>query len=151
VTVQVDPTTGEVTGTGCAECRVLKDRLAGAQRDIAAWQIRYANLERSTETDVRGHPRYEEVKQLFNYWRQECNHPRSKFTKDRFEIALPFLEKYGEDNCKRAIDGLAYDPFITTRKNGTTKRHDAWDLAFRSADKFEEYANRAPLARVEEA
>jgi hypothetical protein len=43
-----------------------------------------------------------------------------------------------------AIDGAAFDPYTTKRKNGSTKRHDDFTLIFRNADKMEEFANRAP-------
>jgi shikimate 5-dehydrogenase len=60
-------------------------------------------------------------------------------------MALPYLERYGVAMCRKAIRGAAYEPFETTRKNGSKKRHDGWHLIFdRGADAFEEWCNKSP-------
>jgi hypothetical protein len=33
---------------------------------------------------------------------------------------------------------------VTKRKNGSTKRHDGWELIHRDAGKWEEFCNRSP-------
>ena len=89
---------------------------------------------------------------LFKAWRKRCNHPRSPWTPDRFWAIEPFLSngKYGptlEDRvmlCARAIAGAGFDAFKTTRKNGTVKVFNDWDLIHRSADKWEEFCCKAP-------
>jgi hypothetical protein len=55
-----------------------------------------------------------------------------------------YFQKYGEEMCHTAIDGARYDCFTTTRRNGSVKRHDDWELIFRNGPKFREFANRAP-------
>lgn len=46
--------------------------------------------------------------------------------------------------CARAIAGAGFDAFKTTRKNGTVKVFNDWDLIHRSADKWEEFCCKAP-------
>ena len=65
---------------------------------------------------------------------------------DRFELVEPFLKsKRYEPWIRCAIDGHVFDPFVTTRKNGTLKAHNGWDLLFRDAAHFEEACRKAPL------
>lgn len=138
-----DPETGELED-GCSTCRGLLDQVAGLERDVRAWRARYAELARDRERDAREHPSWDAINSLFAHWRSTCRHPRSRFTADRFWEAEPIFRRYGDEMCRRAIDGAAFDPFVTARKNGTRKRHDDWELIFRNAGKFEEFCNRAP-------
>jgi hypothetical protein len=128
---------GEVVEEPCPNC-------AGAEKEVRAWRMRYANLKREVDNELEGHELFPEAKRLFDFWRERCKHPRSKFTAERFEQCLPHLRDLGADLCKRAIEGIAYDPYITRRKNGSVERHDAWSLLFRNREKVEEFANRAP-------
>lgn len=123
----------------------LEDQLAGASRDIAAWRLRYADLKRDKERDAEQHVHHAAIKSLFEFWQAKTSHPRCKFNHQRFEVAEPIFREYGDALCRRAIEGAAYDPFITKRRNGSVKRHDGWELIFRDRAKFEEFANRAPL------
>jgi hypothetical protein len=92
------------------------------------------------------------AKRLFGEWKLACNHKRSPFTTDRFWQVEPYLtntryakgEQERIDLCRRAIAGAAFDPFVTRRRNGSTKRHDDWELIFRDSSKFEEFCCRAP-------
>jgi len=124
----------------------LEDLISGLQRDIAAEHFRYEKLKRDNSKSAKHHEHYSEVEIAFRYWKDYCKHPRSQFTADRFWLALPYYEnpKYGLKLMIRAIKGAAYDPFITTRRNGTQQRHDGWELIFRDAGKFEEFVNKAP-------
>lgn len=140
----VDPETGELHGEDCPSCLTLRDQVAGAERDIRAWRQRCANLERDRITAAREHPLWDEARELFAYWAVKCRHPKSKWTADRFWQVEPLLSEYGLAMCKRTIDGAAYDPYTTNRRNGTVKRHDDFELLFRNAGKLEEFANRAP-------
>ena len=124
------------------------DLIAGLQRDVRAEHLRYENLKRDKAAEAREHGLFPKVRELFDYWRKVCRHPNSKYTPDRFTAALPYLEKYGEATCRRAIDGAAFDPYERPRKNASMKRFDSWSgypsSIFASADKFEDFANRAP-------
>lgn len=141
----IDGDTGEILHE-CATCYENEIQRKGAERDVRAWRKRYHELERrlDPEGSARKHPLYEDIRALFELWQAECDHPRSKFTADRFRLALPLFDSYGEETCVLAIRGAAYDPFTQQRRNGSTKRFDDWDLIFRSSDKLEEFANRAP-------
>lgn len=141
----VNADTGEFHDPGtCQECDHKDDVIAGLQRDIRGWAARYAELRRDRELEAKSHALYEPAKDLFGYWKLKCRHGRSRFTAERFELVRPLLEKYGEGACRKAIEGAAFDPFVTTRKNGSSQRHDSWELIFRDAGKLEDFANRAP-------
>lgn len=139
----VDASTGELLAS-CPGCAELEDEIAGLNKDLRAWRSRYAKLARDAERDAREHRNWAAVAELFDFWRSECKHPRSRLNAERFALAQPYLDKDGAPMCRRAIQGAAFDPFITHRKNGKPKRHDGWDLIFRSREKFEEFCNRAP-------
>jgi hypothetical protein len=144
----VDADTGELLDVGdLPELAQLRDKLAGAERDINAWRMRYAELARDKQAEAIANKLWPVAIRVFEAWKQQCNHPRARWTADRFWLMEPLLVKYSEQECLRAIAGAAYDPFVTTRKNGTTKRHDALELIFRDAGRLEDFANRAPLGQ----
>lgn len=139
------------TETGEFEDRPSYDQLA---TDLAnttdklrtAWR-EVRRLKNEQEDRHRAHKRRSEVESLFELWQELCRHPKSKLDfgpGSRFERLLWGLQTYDYEMCERAIRGAAFDPFTTRRKNGTMKRHDGIELIFRSAEKFEEMANRAP-------
>lgn len=142
----VNHDTGEIE---VADPRVkpLQAQIDGAEREIRAWRARYAALAEDKDKKAQNHPLYPRVKEMFKYWRKACRHPRSGFKTAHFEMALPFFEdkkRYGEEMCRRAIAGAAFDPFITQLKNGKQERHDHWELIFKSAKNFERFCNKAP-------
>lgn len=139
----VNTDTGEVH-EGCPSCDALKDQLAGANKDIAAWRARYAMLKREKDAQARDHEHWPAIQALFDEWRVECNHPRSKFTPDDFWLCLPFFEEHGAHLCRLAVLGAKFDAFKTRRRNGSVKRHDDWTLVFKNRQKFEDFCNRAP-------
>lgn len=147
----VDVETGEVVDDDSIACPLCQDRLdviAGLTRDVRAEHLRYENLKRDKAAEMRKDPLWPKAVELFSYWKDRCRHPRSTLTPDRFALVEPYLREHGLETCKRAVDGAAFDPFVTKRKNGTAKRHDGLDLIFRNADKFEEFVNRAPPGGV---
>lgn len=137
-----------VVHEACPGCTRMSDEIEGLQRDIRGWAARYAELKRDKEADAQQSRYWPGAKEVFDYWRQVCNHPRSSWGADRFFLAEPYIKKHGVEMCKRAVDGIAYDPFVTTRKNGSKKRHDGWHLLFKHPDAFEEYVNKAPRKAV---
>lgn len=150
--VLLDSENGEIKAP-CQRCpeheqerQRLEDVISGLQRDIRGWSARYEELKRDKAQSAKHHKHYSEVEIAFREWKRLCNHPRSQFTADRFWLALPYYEnkEYGLKMMIRAVKGAAFDPFITTRRNGTTQRHDGWELIFRDAGKFEEFVNKAP-------
>lgn len=143
---------GQVREDECVSCRKKNDEIAGLERDIRGWAVRYAELKRDRDRDAREHPLWPVAKAIFVEWKRLCRHPRSPWTPDRFWQIEPYLTnaKYAPELpgrialCRRAVAGAAYDAYKTTRRNGSTKHHNDWDLVFRSSSKFEEFANRAP-------
>jgi hypothetical protein len=121
-----------------------QDEIAGHLHTIRSQSSRIGKLKRTTDAS-RDHADWDRCLGLFRTWQRATGHTRSRFTSDRFKAALPFLSAYEDEMIIRAISGLAFDPYISRRKNGTEQRHDGWDLLFKSADKLEEFSNRAPL------
>ena len=139
----VDTETGEFVAD-CPGCKSRDDEIRGLNRDLSAWRLRYADLARDKEREAELSEYWEAAEQVVDYWRKTCKHPRARMSVDRFFLIEPFLRKDGIDLCRRAIDGAAFDPYTTTRRNGTVKRHDGLELVFRDRAKFEEFCNRAP-------
>ena len=165
--IVVNPETGEQVGTLDQAQQRLKDEVGGLQRDVRGWAARFAELKRDKDAEAKDSPVWPAALRVFDYWRQKCKHTRSEFSLDRFEMIRPHLERlssakkgrpdsaedrlaHAEAICKLAVDGIAHDPYETTRKNGTKKRHDGWHLIFETADRFEERCNAAPIERIRE-
>lgn len=152
----VDRATGEAapaTFPNCDECQRKADEIYALHRDLRAWAIRYRELQRDKAVEAREHPCWPVAQLLFSGWRKRCNHPKARWTEDRFWACEAFLSggRYGktlEDRvmlCARAIAGAGFDAFEVKRKNQTVKRFDEWSRIFDGADKFEDFCNRAPL------
>lgn len=134
----------------CPGCLALKDQLKGAEKEIRRLRRDVANLTRDREAEAQKEALWLVGQQLFDLWRQKTKRSaRCTFTLDRYEAILPFLRRknYGPEMCERAIAGVGYDAIVSrkARLNGTYQRYDAWEWIFKTADRFEEYANRAPL------
>lgn len=144
---------GEVHEDDCPSCKRKNDEIAGLERDVRGWAVRYRELQRDKAVEAREHPLWPVGEALFRAWRKRCNHPRSPWTPDRFWAIEPFLTngKYGPTLearvmlCARAIAGAGFDPFKLKRKNGSVKVFNDWDLIHRSSDKWEEFCCKAPL------
>lgn len=129
-----------------AELADKDDVIAGLERDIRGWAIRYRNLERDRDQEARDSDEWPILEQLFGEWKRATRHFRSPFTLDRYEVALPFLRnpKYGEEMIRRGIRGIAFDHFSRQNRRGKTERYDGWEHLFKNAGAFERYVNRAP-------
>lgn len=140
----VDSETGELHET-CPNCAALEDQLAGAENNVRSMRAQMANLKRELAGELdRDSALFPEAIALFRYWQERCNHPRTEFTPDRMKLLLPLLKRHGPAECREAIRGAAYDPFIVTRKNGNKHRHDGWHQIFHGEDKFQDFRARAP-------
>lgn len=128
------------------------DEIAGLERDIRGWAVRYAELKRDKDAEAREHPMWPVGKSLFTEWKRATNHPRTQWTPERFWQVERFLTggRFGgtvEERSvwiRRAIAGAAFDAFKTNRRNGTVKAHNDWELIFRTEDRFREFVARAP-------
>ncbi len=83
-------------------------------------------------------------RELFDYWRERCNHPNSRFTADRrTKLQARLRDGYTPEQIREAIDGAAANPFI---KDG--RRFDDLELICRSGSKLEGFIGRTPLHLV---
>ena len=122
----------------------LESALADAEADLRAKRAQIRKLKTDREREAELHPARAEVQAVFDLWRTLGNHPNSGLDAERFELIERMLSKHGRELCERAIVGLTFDPFVTTRKNGKPKVHDGLHLAFETARKFEDKCNAAP-------
>jgi hypothetical protein len=148
----VDAQTGEVAEDVDVQALIweieqLKADLENAERDLRSKRALIKRLQTDAEKERRAYAGREAVERLFDYWREACRHPNSKLTADRFDSVRAALERgYTEEQIRRAIDGAAFDPFITRRRNGTAKRHDDIELICRDGKRLEEFACKAPAS-----
>ncbi len=142
----LDTETGELTDLErCPNCAALEDQLMGAENNVRSMRAQMANLKRELAGELdRDSALFPEAIALFRYWQERCDHPRAEFTPDRMKLLLPLLKRHGPAECREAIRGAAYDPFIVTYKNGTKHRHDGWQQIFAGEDKFQSFRERAP-------
>lgn len=162
----VNADTGE-TFDLAAHVQELQDQIAGLQRDIRGWASRYGELKRDRQAEAEESPVWPAALRVFDYWRQQCRHPRSEWTLDRFEMIRPHLERSNtgkgkaakltpdliarnEEICKLAVDGIAFDPYTTVGKNGRQIVHDGLHLVFGDTDALEKRCKMAPAERIRE-
>jgi hypothetical protein len=135
--------------------QAANDKLKGAERDINTWRVRYEELRRDKEAEAREHELWDPACDLFSLWKRgteriEKKKRRIKFSADRFFMVLPFLKKYGEEDCQQAIIGRLYQHFTNERTNGSTKHYFEWERIFgalgqgTASENFEESRDRAP-------
>lgn len=151
--------TGEVRSLEALEDELGRQQaiIAGLERDIRGWAVRYRQLAEDRNQLAREHPCWEAGEWLFNQWRRACKHPRARWTPDRFWLIEPFLvnDKWGKTlrarlaMCRLAIDGAAFDAFRRQRRNGTWEVFDEWERIFASAGKLESFCKKAPEDAVE--
>ena len=161
--IVVNLETGERVGMLADHTQRLQDEVASLTRNLRAEGVRYENLKRDKDAEAEKSPVWPAALRVFDHWRQKCRHPRSQFTRDRFEMIRPFLEKYGDKKkpgperlaeaealCKLAVEGIALDHYESPLKNGKTMHHTGWHLIFGEADLFEKRCNSAPAERIRE-
>lgn len=138
----IDSTTGEICE--CPNCSDMREQVKGIQRTNRGLILQMAQLRKDLEAEAKCTREWIVAQILFDFWRVACNHKSSQFTLERFQQVLPYLKKYDQKHLFMAIAGANYDPFETTRKNGTKKRHNGWELIFRDAAHVEEFACKCP-------
>lgn len=142
----VDADSGE--HVGCDDCAptisALQQQVEMLERELQGKRLAIAKLERDKEKEARDHPAYNDIKELHDYYRKACKHPRERFDGKRFWLALPMWDKDGKATCYKAVEGAAFDPYITSMRNGKQERHDGWDLIFKSRKQFYAFCRRAP-------
>ena len=143
----VDPVSGEILEEGCPACAANERIIQEYERKHRGLLSQLGKLRADRAREARAHELFPIAHRLYDHWKAACDHPRSPFTPDRFFEAVDAIENYGEAFCRRAIDGAAFDPYTTERRNGTTKAHNGWPLIF-DTKKVEDFAARAPRDRV---
>lgn len=80
------------------------------------------------------------VKEVFDYWRDRCEHPQAKLTTDRAaKIKARLRDGYSLTDLRAAIDGAKAGAFVNA-DNG--RRYDDIELICRNGSKLESFVNR---------
>jgi hypothetical protein len=142
-----------------AEIEKLRVDLKMAQRDVKSKNRRINELEFNAAQDRLTYPRRADVERIFDYWRRKTGHAKAALTPLRFDAIRGILDQQNSDivngrrvkepaytleQCKLAVDGLAFDHFSKPRKNGSVQVFDDVELAFRDGKHFEEFVKKAP-------
>jgi len=89
------------------------------------------------------------IKEIFNFWKKELNHPQAKLTKDRkIKIGARLKEGYTIKQCKKAILGCKASAYHMG-DNKDKKIYDSIELIFRKGDKLEQFINYAENKKEE--
>lgn len=139
----IDPETGEITEEACPTCVNKQNTIDTLSDKITRLK---GDLTKALQDADESHDAFPAFKRTWDYWRERCRHPAVKYRITHFDLFVPIFTDYGEAMCRQAIDGAAFDPYVTRRKNGRPQRHDGWELIFRrGGEKFTEFCNRAPV------
>lgn len=80
---------------------------------------------------------------LFDFWREECNHPQAKFTPERrAKVRARLREGYTARQIAEGIRGAARAAYVDPE---TGKRYDDLELICRNGGKLEDFVGRAGL------
>lgn len=155
----VHPETGEVVQ--CPQCQHREDVIVQLEKENRLHKAKITKLERDIEVDAHKDSLWFEVEGIFDWYRLAVWKPRLSLDAEFFYLAKPHMKRVGPIECLKAICGAAYDPYVSTLKNGNEKRHDSWGLIFQSKGKFESFVERVPgkgeqwkiwlLQRIEES
>lgn len=151
----VDSDTGEWVQdpSELPELKTAQTQIAMLERERAGQRLRIAALEADKSRERAEHPRRRDIERCHRYWQKRCDHPRAGLDNATFFAIAAMMgrrvkrepEFRWPEDFKRAIDGAHYDPYITTRKNGSQKRHDDLGLIFRDAAHVREFIAKAPV------
>jgi hypothetical protein len=150
-----DRETADLTGA----VAFLEATLVKRDEQVAELTADLANVQHELLLALREIPKYAnrnfdkrkpQVEQVWVYWKKTCKHPNSKLTDDRWATIRGALEHYDVATLCRAVDGAAFDPWVTSQRNGTPERHDDPVDIFKGRN-VERYANKAPRVRTTNA
>lgn len=150
--VLLDTVSGEQVHEGCPACLEKDLELEGLEETVRSQGAKIRRLRRDKAKEARGSGLWPEAVELVRYWREVCNHPRSRINTDRFFLLEPYLKTEGLDLCKLAVDGAAFNPYRsdTPNRNGDLETYDGLETIFKNRSSYERHVNRAPLARRRE-
>lgn len=134
------------TGEKCPNCEVLSHDVEALQVDIRNKNRKIAELEADKDRSAERSEFWVPSRELFHHWQIVCNRRRSPWSTKRFWEVEPFMKAkaFGPDMVRRAIDGIAYQSWVSQRSNGSVKWHTDWQKLFESPGSVEEGCNRAP-------
>lgn len=140
--VSFDSSTGEI----CPNCNVFKHDIDSLEADLKLKNRKIASLEEDRERKAQRSEFWDVAMQLFFHYQAVCHKRKSPWSEKRFWEIEPHLRqaKFGPRVCQRAIDGAAYESWVSQRRNGTLKWHVDWVKIFESPSNVEDRANRAP-------
>lgn len=138
----VNPTTGEVIT--CPACQTREDVIVQLEKENRLHKAKITKLERDIEIDARKDPLWDEGEAVHDWYKLAVWKPRRTFDSEDFYILKPHLKREGPIGCLKAITGAAFDPYVTTLKNGREKANNSWEQIFRNKAKFEGFAEKAP-------
>lgn len=138
----VSPTTGEVVA--CPQCQHREDILVQYEMDFRVLKARITKLERDEEAVARTDPLWDEAECLHTFWRLSCWYPQTEFDADDFWLVKKHLKRIGLIGCLKVVCGAAYDPYVSTSKNGREKAHNGWQKVWQSKSMAEDFAERVP-------
>jgi hypothetical protein len=128
------------------EWRELKVAAELLEQDLRTKRAQIKRLQADADLDRRTCAERPAIDKLFALWQEQCKHPRSKLTAERFDAARVLLQKgYTAEDLTLAIEGAAYDPFTKVRKNGSLEAFNDFELIMRDGTHVERFANRAPM------
>lgn len=140
--VSYDSSTGEI----CANCDIFRRDVEGLEADIRKKNRKIKELEADQERKAERSEFWAVAQQLFLHWQAVTGKHRSPWSHARFWEIEPYLriKKFGPRGCQRAIDGRAYQSWVSVRSNGTVAWHVDWARIWQSPSDVEEAMNRAP-------
>jgi len=132
----IDGSTGEL----CPGCLERDARNAATETEKKGWRVRYQNLKRRVEAELTSREHWPEANEVFNYWRDRTGHTRSVMSEERQSLVAPYIEEYGVDECKRAIDGRLESDWHMKRGADAKRKgpiHDGFEQIFASSETFD--------------
>jgi hypothetical protein len=138
----VSPETGEIVS--CPQCEKREDILVQYEKDLRVLKAKITKLERDDETVAKTDSLWDEAECLHTWWRLSCWYPKTEFDADDFWLVKKHLKRMGLVGCLQVVCGAAYDPWISTSKNGRTKAHNGWKKLWESKSMAEDFAERVP-------
>lgn len=167
----VDADTGEIVESRelaelQAELAEVKTKFKMAQRDVAAKNLRIANLEADHARRRLEHPRYEDAVRVARYWWKRCRggHPRVHYlAPNRIDAVLALMDieelvvvpgrkrrqrqpHYELAHFVMAVDGAWFDPFKTTHRNGKEELHNDLAQICKDATRFDRFVLKSPTS-----
>ena len=134
----------------------LEDQIVGLIGTVKSQSRTIGSLERKiANDDPEHHPQRKEITDLIERWKLATGHPKSKNSKDRFDVIRARLKDgYDLTVLELAIDGIGAYPFVCSgQRKGAglpSQRHDSLSLALKGGENLERFANLGALARREQ-